>query len=59
MITEKERKQFASRYDEQVQELLVLTSESVGNAGSWGRRGLWEPSAGLTASCNRTAASAG
>ncbi len=49
MITEKERKQFASRYDEQVQELLVLTSESVGNAGSWGRRGLWEPSAGLLA----------
>ena len=38
MITEKERKQFASRYDEQVQELLVLTSESVGNAGSWGRK---------------------
>lgn len=52
MITEKERKQFASRYDEQVQELLVLTSESVGNAGSWGRRGLWEPSAGLLAWIN-------
>lgn len=52
MITEKERKQFASRYEEQEQELLVLTSESVGSAGSWGRKGLWSPSAGLLAHIN-------
>ena len=52
MITEKELKQFASRYEEQEQELLVLTSESVGSAGSWGRKGLWSPSAGLLAHIN-------
>lgn len=51
MIAEKEWKRFASRYEEQEQELLVLTSESVGGAGRWGK-GLWSPSAVLLACVN-------
>ena len=49
MGMKKELKNFASAYEETVQELLVLTSESVGGAGSIGN-GVWRPSAEFLAS---------
>ena len=37
MNMEKELKKFAASYENEVQELLVLTSESVGGAGRVGK----------------------
>ncbi len=49
MSMEKELKKFSASHEETVQELLVLTSESVGGAGS-SRKGIWLPSAEFLAS---------
>ena len=49
MNMEKELKKFAASYENEVQELLVLTSESVGGAGRVGK-GPWKPSAEFLAS---------
>ena len=46
MNFEKEKKKYEKRYEEQTQELLVLTGEYVGGAGSVAR-GLWSPSAAI------------
>lgn len=46
MNFEKEKRKYEKRYEEEVRELLVLTGEYVGGAGSAGD-GLWSPSADI------------
>ncbi len=48
MNMKKAEEKFASNFQEAEQELLVLTSESVGGAGLY-EQGIWEPHAGLLA----------
>ncbi len=49
MIKEEDRQRFVSRYEEQVKELLVLTSENVGIIADCLGHWLYSPSAGLLA----------
>lgn len=44
-----EYEKFEKQYSEVIKDMLVLTSESVGGAASYGK-GMWTPSAGLLAS---------
>ncbi len=46
MNFEKEKKKYEKRYEEETRELLVLTGEYVGGAGSVGN-GIWSPSADI------------
>ncbi len=46
MNFEKEKKKYEKRYEEQTREMLVLTGEYVGGAGSVAQ-GLWSPSADI------------
>ena len=46
MNYEKEKSKYEKRYEEQMRELLVLTGEYVGGAGSVAK-GLWSPSADI------------
>lgn len=48
---QKEFERFCADYEEETQEMLVLTDEHVGGASSW-EKGIWRPSAEFLASVN-------
>ncbi len=54
MGIEKETKKFAAAYEEQEQELLILTSEAVGGAGRAAGETAWTATAGFLASVDLT-----